>query len=293
VSPPVFDAHCHLWIKPPHGVKGPRLVNENHARRELAYFREAGGTAVIDCQPGRCGRDGRVLARLAAATGVDIRPATGFHLERYYAPQDSPYAGDPAALAERWTRELTHGLEEEPSLRAAVVKSAWTGEDAAHERVMMNAAAAAAHAGGGALVVHTERGQGVEALVGLLGESELAPERVQISHVDKRFDLELHAELAREGFRLGYDAFLRPKYDPAATTWPLIEALCRESLHERVTAGLDLADSRAWRACGGPGLETIPRSIRTRLRRQVGDEAADAIAGANAARLLNGQRVAV
>jgi phosphotriesterase-related protein len=292
VSAPVFDAHCHLWIKPPPGVKGPRLVNERAARRELLAFREAGGTGVIDCQPGGCGRDGRVLLRLAQATGVEVHPATGYHLERYYDPAGSPYKEDPARLRERWEEELNTALVEEPKLRASVVKSAWTGQGARREEAMIEAAAAAAAAGGGALVVHTERGAGVERLAEILVSSPLPAARAQLSHMDKRYEPALHLELARAGFTLGYDSFLRPKYDPLGTTWPLIETLCEEGLFERVTAGLDLADPKGWRVRGGPGLATIPTSVRAGLRKRVGDAAAEAITGRNAARLLNGAEVA-
>jgi phosphotriesterase-related protein len=292
VSVPVFDAHCHLWIRRAPGVDGPALTDRIAARRELAAFRAAGGTGVVDCQPGGCGRDGRVLRRLAEASGVEVYPATGFHLERYYAAADSPYDAEPDELRERWARELADGLAEEPALRAGIVKSAWTGSRDEREVALMEAAATAAHAAGGALVVHTERGADAEGLAELLGRSPLAAERVQISHIDKRGDASLHLELARAGFRLGYDAFLRPKYRPQETTWPLIERLCDAGFADRITAGLDLADARMWSIAGGPGLAAIPRTILPRVRTVAGAEAAAAICGGNVRRLLSGSEVA-
>lgn len=289
---PLVDAHCHLWIAPPKGVEGPRLVDEAAAEAELRAFREAGGTAVIDCQPPGAGRDGRVLKRLAAATGVEIAPATGFHLERYYASGASPYEHDPGQLADAWRTELTEGLAEEPGLRARVVKSAWTGEDGGRDRELIGAAARAAHGGGGALIVHTERGAGAERLAELLLASELAPGRVQISHVDKRFDTELHLELARSGFVLGYDCFLRPRYRPLQTTWELLRTLADAGLTEHVTVGLDLVDVALWSVGGGAGLPAIARSILPPLRAQIGESAARQVTGGNAMRLLEGAEVA-
>jgi 5-phospho-D-xylono-1,4-lactonase len=292
VTEPLLDAHCHLWIKPPEGVDGPRLVDESLAERELAAFRDIGGTGVIDCQPGGCGRDGRVLARLAEATGIAIAPATGFHLERYYDPSDSPYSADPDTLGERWRAELADGLAEAPNVRARVVKSAWTGDGGDRERAMIAAAAEAARSESAALVVHTERGAGAEELAAWIAETGLAPGRAQLSHVDKRPDPAMHLELARAGFVLGYDAFLRPRYRPLETTWPLLERLASEGLWGQITVGLDVVDQALWSVCGGEGLPAIGRSILPELRARVGDREARALTGANAIRLLDGAGVA-
>nr|MDQ2829091.1 phosphotriesterase [Chloroflexota bacterium] len=75
----VAEAHGHVWIDAP--VAGaPALTDEQAAAAELALFNAAGGTLVVDCQPGGCGRDGRVLARLSAQSGVAVVAASGFHL---------------------------------------------------------------------------------------------------------------------------------------------------------------------------------------------------------------------
>ena len=62
------DAHAHVWINPPKGV-APKarmvLNNPSLIERELKDFRSAGGTTLIDCQPGGCGRDARMLVKLA------------------------------------------------------------------------------------------------------------------------------------------------------------------------------------------------------------------------------------
>ena len=281
MSAAIVDAHCHLWVAP-RAAGAIRLVDEPLAEAELRAFADAGGTAVIDCQPGGAGRDGGVLARLASATGVEIAPATGFHMPMYYPEGESPYEADPDELADAWTAELAEGLVEETAIRARVVKSAWTGT----EDAIITAAAEAARRGGGALIVHTERGAEAERLAEVLLQTALGPERVQISHVDKRPDEALHLELARAGFTLGYDAFLRPRYRPDETTWPLLRALVAAGLSERVTVGLDIVDPALWSVRGGAGLPSISRSIRPRLAAEVGEEAAAAISGLNAIRLL-------
>jgi predicted metal-dependent phosphotriesterase family hydrolase len=100
----------------------------------------------------------------------------------------------------------------------------------------------------------------------------------------------LHAELARAGFVLGYDTFLRPKYDPERRVWPLLRSLIEAGLWEQVTLGTDLVDHAAWRTGGGPGLRALPLGVLAQLRRDgTGEEVIAALAGGNALRLLAGR----
>src|SRR5690606_22498013 len=80
--------------------------------RELASFRAAGGGTIVDCQPGGCGRDGRVLRRLSESSGVHVVAATGFHRCVYYPP-DAPLFGLSATAAADYFRdEIANGLAE-------------------------------------------------------------------------------------------------------------------------------------------------------------------------------------
>ena len=281
----VVDAHAHLWIGA--GPEGsPRLEDEDLALRELRELRAAGGGALIDCQPGGCGRNGTVLRRLMEASGVAVVAVTGFHLRRHYLPGTGPWA-DPDGALESFVAELRDGLAEEPAARAGLVKCAWTGAGEA-ERALLDAGLEAARREGAPVLVHTERGEAVERLCELVVDAGVAPGRVQLSHVDKRPDHGLHLELARAGFVLGYDTFLRPKYRPDEHVWPLLGALVREGLWRQATLGTDLVDHADWHAAGGPGLRALPLDVVGRLRGAgVEGEALRALAGGNAVRLLS------
>jgi hypothetical protein len=66
------DAHAHVWIAPPVGVTAENrleLNNYDAIKAELSDSRAAGGTTLVDCQPGGCGRDANRLLALAQATG--------------------------------------------------------------------------------------------------------------------------------------------------------------------------------------------------------------------------------
>ena len=240
--------------------------------------------AVLDCQPGGCGRDARVLRRLAKASGVDVICSTGFHMERHYSPGEGPWA-DPAEAYERFAGELRFGTEEEPATRPGIVKCAYTGAGG-REAELMRAAFGAARDAGAAVVVHTERGQAAEGLTTLADEMGLDAGSVQLSHVDKRPDRDLHRSLARAGFVLGFDTFARPRYQPDSRAWPLLLGLVEDGLATRVTLGLDLADASGWGVRGGPGLRLLA-GLAGRLEGAGVDEAdVAALAGGNALRLV-------
>jgi 5-phospho-D-xylono-1,4-lactonase len=280
----VADAHCHLWIDPD-GVDSPALTDEPTARSELSDFAAAGGNLVLDCQPVLAGRDARVLSRLAVGGRVSVVASTGFHLQRYYRDAAGPWSMGDDAAHDLFVRELETGMEEAPDIRAGCVKAAWTG-DGGGEESLMRAAVAAAVECGSALTVHTESGRKVETLVALLQDCGAEPGRVQISHMDKRPDGGLHAELAVAGYVLGYDTFLRPKYDPERGVWPLLSSMIASGHWSNVAIGLDLIEAPNWHVSGGPGLRTIPCAIALRLRVEGGDDVAAAMTGSNIARVL-------
>ena len=281
------DAHTHLWIAP--GVRGAPILNdEAMALAEICDFATVEGSLLVDCQPGACGRDGRVLARLSRSSGVMIVAATGFHLARYYHADAGPWAMDADAAFELFVRELSQGLQEAPDVRAGVVKTAWTGQGG-HENALMEAALAAARETHSGVVAHTEAGHAVETFVRLVEGCGFPPDRVQISHIDKRPDCVLHHDLATAGFVLGYDTFLRPKYHPECGVWPLVRDLIAAGFSRQITLGLDLVDSGSWHARGGPGLRWLGTAAAARLGREgVNDVARRALLGGNVARLLGG-----
>jgi predicted metal-dependent phosphotriesterase family hydrolase len=85
----VCDAHTHVWIDAVEcaAEDAPVLNNREEILTDLVEFKEAGGDALTDCQPGGCGRNGNRLIDLAQASGVIIIACTGFHRTRYY-PND-------------------------------------------------------------------------------------------------------------------------------------------------------------------------------------------------------------
>lgn len=294
----ITDAHSHLYIAPVAGGSpdAPVLTDEAAVRRELAAYRRAGGGAVIDCQPGGCGRDGLVLRRLAIATGVTVVAATGFHRRRYYPAKAPLFTLSSEAAADYFLSEIHDGLTETRGSNEVVfpglIKIAAEASPDQAPLHLFEAAAAVSRETGYAIEMHTERGASVEAYLAFFGSLGLSPRQLVFCHVDKRPDFGLHRELARAGVMLEYDTFFRPKYDPDRNAWPLLREMIRAGLADRVALATDMAEPSLWAEMGGaPGMGGIFSIIKARLEQMhVSEPTCAALLGGNIAGRLASER---
>lgn len=289
----IADAHNHLWIEPPEGVPpgAPRLNYFAGIEGELEDYREAGGSAVVDCQPGGCGRDGTRLLQLSEASGVHVVASSGFHRQRYYPAGAWIFQADAGKAADYFVHELEQNLAETSSgnrvVRAGLVKIACEARLEDTPSALLEAASQACRQTGCALAVHTEQGSAAEDILGYFLDRGLPPDRLVLCHVDKRPDPGLHRELASAGALLEYDTFYRPKYDPEANLWPLLKEMAGQGWAEHIALATDMADPGMWSRFGdGPGLVGFAREIRGRLFALAAEEDIEKMTGGNIGKCL-------
>jgi predicted metal-dependent phosphotriesterase family hydrolase len=290
----ICDAHNHVWIDSVSGAAegGPVLDYRLAILKELCDYRQAGGDALTDCQPGGCGRNGNRLLELSRASEVKIIACTGFHRARYYPEDYWLWRATPGEIADYLTGEirvsLTETVEESAPVRAGFLKIACEAQLERTPQAPLEAAAVAAAETGSALEIHTEKGAAADKILEYFTGRGVSPARIILCHMDKRPDFALHCELAKSGALLEYDTFFRPKYDPEGNLWPLIEKMAGEGLGDHVALATDMAEAVLWKYLGGgPGLASFPRDIRRRLL-QMGLEEKwiDQMMGKNIARRL-------
>ena len=270
-----LDAHGHAWIAPPSlvDVHVPPLTDEPRLAAGLARFAQAAAprrAALLDVQAPGCGRDAAALARLAAKSGVAIAALTGFHLARSYPKGLRPWTTADAALG-TFMRELEGGLREAPMARAAAIKTAFTGTAEDGDPCWDGAIEASVRTGA-LLVVHTDRGAGVEDLVEWLDTRGVPPERIYLLDVDRRHDATLHLDLARAGVLLGFAASLRAGEradDHDGAPFALLERLLTDDIPRSIALGLDLSNPTRWVAMAGdapaPGPAALVTVVEARL----------------------------
>ncbi|MFJ3640619.1 phosphotriesterase [Streptomyces sp. NPDC090108] len=272
----VCDAHDHLFLRSPL-LPGQELDDVTAARAELAAFRAAGGTALVQWTPYGMGRRAADLPGLSRATGVRVVCATGLHQAAHYRAE--LLDGLRGRLAEVFVSELTEGIGSS-GVRAGLIKVAggFHGLDA-HARWTMAAAAEAHHATGAPIAVHLELGTGALDVLDLLcGELGVPGHRVILGHLNRSPYTVTHRQAAESGCWLAFDG---PSLAHHATDWRMpeaVRALAEAGFGDRVLLGGDTVVAGARSVSGGgPGLPGLLRRVRPRLAASLGTELVDRI----------------
>lgn len=286
------DYHEHLFQVSPL-LPGDELDDEDAGREETRQFAASGFDAMVDATPLGLGRRPAAVRRIAAATGVRIVLTTGLHRREHYRDGDPLLALDAEALAEALRADLIDGAaepggERDPAVRAGVLKVGlgyWRIDSHALRAIE---AVGRAHAATGApVMVHLEHGTAAFEALEALASVGVAADRVALAHVDRNPDPVLHAELAAAGAYLGYDGPARAREHTDAVILACLRATAEAGGGERILLGGDVARRTRYSAYGGiPGLRYLGERFVPRLRREGGDDLADAVLRRNPAAWL-------
>jgi phosphotriesterase-related protein len=290
----VVDAHDHLFLESP-ALQGQALDDLDAAIAEVADARATGVGTIVEMTPiGLCRRPDR-MREASRATGVHVVAATGYHRDAHYPADHWVHAAPVEVLADRILADLRTGMHpsdwNDPGLppdaahAGAIKGGASYHHVSVSEATRLNAIGGASAATGAPVLVHAEVGTMAHEIVDCLVAAGVRPDRIALAHMDRNPDAELHVELCARGVTLEYDTVGRTKYHPDSVVLDLIERVVDAGHGERLMLGLDLGMRDYFRAYGGgPGLRYLMTVFAPRLRRRLGDEAADAILIANPAR---------
>lgn len=303
----VVDAHEHLFLRSP-ALRDQDFDDPARAAQEVREAQATGLASFVEMTPIGLGRRPDLLRELSAATGAPIVAASGYHRDAHYPAGHWVHAATADELEARVVADIERGmhvrdwLAEDGGPESVAAATAGGRLDAARagaikggasyqrvsrsERTRLEACGRAARRTGVALLVHAEVGTCGHEIVDLLEATGLPADRILLAHLDRNPDAELHLELAARGVTLEYDTIGRIKYRPDSQLLELIEAVAAGGALDRIVLGLDLGMREYFRAWdGGPGLRYLMTSFVPRLRRRLGDDAADRILVANPARV--------
>jgi len=264
--------HEHLFVAPgPATERAPALLIDDPERsaRELADYARAGGSCVLDAQPGGAGRNAAVLRDISLRTGVGIIAVTGYHADGFYREDDALLSAGADELADRFLRELREGCAEAPGVLPGAVKAA-LNRDGCRGRVRERflAAARSAREAGVPLIVHTEAGAGAAEAAALALAEGLAAHRVVICHADRDADdFRRHEAIAETGVMLEYDTIHRLKYHDDASEIRLIRHMLERGCAGQLLLSLDPTRARLRSYGGDIGLDYILNAFAPALER--------------------------
>ena len=292
----VIDAHDHLFMDSP-ALKGQSFDDTNKAIEEVLDGKASGIGTIVEMTPIGLGRRPDRMRAVAEATGVVIIGTSGYHRDAHYPADHWVHAATVETLADRIVADLTVGMHPadwlDPGLPPDAARAGAIKGGASYHRISrsearrLDAIGGASAATGAAVLVHAEIGTAGHDIVDRLLAAGATVNRIALAHMDRNPDPELHAELCARGVTLEYDTIGRTKYHPDSTVLDLIEVVAAAGHMERIVLGLDLGIRDYLRAYdGGPGLRYLMTAFVPRLRRRLGDAAADTILVGNPARFF-------
>jgi phosphotriesterase-related protein len=183
------------------------------ARPKLEELRPFGCRRLLECTPQFLGRDPRLLARLADATGIEIWTNTGIYgaARHRYVPA---FAREETAeqLARRWIEEVRRGVD---GVRPRFIKTGVSGAPLDEiDKKLIRAAGLTSLETGLTIASHTDGG-GPAALeqLDLLGTLGVAPGKFVWVHAQNEKDHAWHERLARSGAWVEFDGIRERSLD--------------------------------------------------------------------------------
>jgi predicted metal-dependent phosphotriesterase family hydrolase len=259
---------------------------------ELAAYRAAGGSGLVDLTPPGVGRDPAWLVGLARASGLHLVMGAGWYRGAYYPAETLIDRRTVDSLADELVREATDGVGD-TGVRAGIFGEIGTDKpwvSAVEERVH-RAVGRAARRTGLAITTHAVLSPvGLEQLA--LFEAEGAdPARVVIGHADSYPSPDHYLAIVGRGASVEFD-FLGMSFTPAERHGEgrVIELLCELLARghvERVLLSQDVCHDSQLRRYGGNGYTYLAESFLPRLRAAgVSDAEIETMTVANPRRLL-------
>ena len=108
---PHEHTRCVLWHIPDRWDYWQLTGEDDILVPELARYRDAGGTCLVDVTLPAIGRDPRRLLRLSETTGLHMVMGCGWYRDAYYPPADEIDRRSVDELADRLVAEATEGVD--------------------------------------------------------------------------------------------------------------------------------------------------------------------------------------
>ena len=238
---------------------------------ELAAFRAAGGSGLVDLTLPGVGRDPGWLRGLAEASGLHLVMGCGWYRTAYYPPEARIDRRSVDDLADELVAEYEDGVGE-TGVRPGIIGEIGTDKpwvSAAEERVH-RAAARAASRTGLAITTHAVLSAVGLAQLRIFEEERADLSRVVVGHADSYPVLDHYLEIVRRGANLEFD-FLGMTFSPSERHGEgrIVELLCELLARghvDRILLSQDVCHDSQLTRYEGRGYVYLAESFLPRLR---------------------------
>jgi predicted metal-dependent phosphotriesterase family hydrolase len=238
---------------------------------ELARFRAAGGSGLVDLTLPGVGRDPAWLGHLAEASGLHLVMGCGWYRTAYYPPEARIDRRSTDDLADELVAEIQGGVGDS-GVRPGIIGEIGTDKpwvSPAEERVH-RAAARAARRTGLAITTHAVLSDVGLAQLRIFEEEGADPARVVIGHADSYPNLDHYLAIIERGASIEFD-FLGMSFSAVERHGEgrVVELLCEllsRGHAERILLSQDVCHDSQLKRYEGNGYVYLAEAFLPRLR---------------------------
>ena len=260
-----------LWHVPARWDYWQLTRDEPLILEELAAFRAAGGSSVVDLTVAGVGRDPEWLAGISRASGLNVVMGCGWYRGAYYPAEARIDRRTVDDLADELVGEATDGVGG-TGIRPGIIGEIGTDKpwvSALEERVHRTAARAARRTGLSITTHAVLSPVGIEQLR-IFEEEGVDPARVVIGHADSYPVLEHHLAIVERGASVEFD-FLGMTFSALERHGEprVVELLCEllaRGHTERILLSQDVCNDAQLQRYGGHGYTYLATTFLPRLR---------------------------
>jgi predicted metal-dependent phosphotriesterase family hydrolase len=275
---PHEHTQCTLWHIQDRWDYWELTPDEPVILQELAWFKEAGGTALVDLTLPGIGRDPAWLLRISELSRLPIIMGGGWYRTAYYPPEALIDKRSVHSLADELVHDATVGVGE-TGIRIGILGEIGTDKPwvtPAEERVF-RAVARCSRRTGLAISTHAVLSDVGAAQLTILEEEGVDPGRVVIGHADSYPVLDHYLSLINRGTSVEFD-FLGMSFTPMeqygeAKIIDLLLELLHRGHADRVLLSHDVCHNSQLRHFEGNGYTYLSSTFLPRLRERGVSEA--------------------
>jgi phosphotriesterase-related protein len=289
---PHEHTQCTLWHIQDRWDYWELTPDEPVILQELAWFKEAGGTALADLTLPGIGRDPAWLLRISELSRLPIIMGGGWYRTAYYPPEVLIDKRSVDSLADELVHDATIGVGE-TGIRIGILGEIGTDKPwvtPAEERVF-RAVARCSRRTGLAISTHAVLSDVGAAQMTILEEEGVDPGRVVIGHADSYPVLDHYLSLISRGASVEFD-FLGMAFTPMeqygeAKIIDLLLELLHRGHADRILLSHDVCHNSQLRHFEGNGYTYLSSTFLPRLReRGVSEAEIDQLTVLNPRRVL-------
>ena len=266
----MMHEHTMIDLEASFGDYNAIITDEDMVAKELAIYREAGGSAIADVTPSHLGRNPAAMARISKASGVHIVMGGGWYRHEYHPADVATTSTN--ALADRVIREFTDGVDG-TGIKPGLVGELGTGRGpvmSLGEERAFRAVARAQRQVGFSISTHTTHyGELAYEQIQVFREEGVPLDRVVIGHLGEYAGAADVVAIAETGANVQIDHVGRPPATGMISDRQRavnVAEVVRAGRASQLTVSMDICANSQMHARSGHGYDHLLRTFVPLLR---------------------------